>query len=41
MSERDWDMLTDFRLGDPLADIPEFILPPYSDADIEKWEDLQ
>lgn len=46
--ERDWQMLTAPELGDPLADIKEWMMPPYSDADInrrglsmEKWHAMR
>ncbi len=38
MTQRDWDMLLDPNLGDPLADIKEWMCPPYSDGDVGKWE---
>lgn len=39
MTARDWQMLTAPELGDPLADIMEWMLPSYSDADVQKWGD--
>ena len=37
MTERDWQMLTAPELGDPLADIKEWMLPPYSEGDVRCW----
>ena len=38
-SERDWLMLTDWRLGDPLADIHDWMLRPYTPGDLRKHEE--
>jgi len=38
MTARDWQMLTEVPPEwDIFADISEWMLPPYSDADILKW----
>jgi len=36
MNARDWSFLTDPDYGNPLADIRDWMLRPYSDKDREK-----
>jgi len=37
MTLRDWNRLIGPEFWDPLADLPEYLLPPFSRGDIEKW----
>jgi hypothetical protein len=39
MNDRDWQMLTSWEIGDPIADIKDWMLKPYTQKDIEQWGD--
>lgn len=41
MTDRDWQMLTAPELGDMLRDIKDWMLPPYTEKDIEQWGESQ
>lgn len=40
MTDRDWAFLTDPDYGDPLADIKDWMLRPYSEKDKEKHREV-
>lgn len=39
MNQRDWSFLTDYDYGNPLADIQDWMLWPYSESDIRKQKE--
>ena len=38
-SDRDWKLLTDPAIGDPLKDIADWMLPPFTPGDIRRREE--
>lgn len=37
---REWWIVLDDDIGNPLGDIKEFMIPPYSEGDVKKCEKL-